>query len=88
MKFGILNMAVFTVSLEMSVGERLIQTMWWKKKEAKHQNIIIYPCLKCHYQIKAPKDYIDQFKPGGREYHLDGKSYLHCPKCGEAIEIK
>jgi hypothetical protein len=62
--------------------------MWWKKKEAKHQDIVIYPCLKCHYQIKVPLDYIDQFKPGGREYHLDGKSYLHCPKCAEMIEIK
>jgi hypothetical protein len=23
-----------------------------------------------------------------REYHLDGQSYLHCPKCAEPIEIK
>lgn len=49
---------------------------------------MIYPCLKCRYQIKVPEDYIAQFKPGGSEYHLDGQSYLHCPQCGEAIEIK
>lgn len=49
---------------------------------------LIYPCLKCRYQIKVPEDCIAQFKPGGREYHLDAQSYLHCPKCGEAIEIK
>jgi hypothetical protein len=62
--------------------------MWWKKKEAKHQDIVIYPCLKYHYQIKVPKDYIDQFKPGGRKYSKDQSpssvyicSRYECGKC-------
>lgn len=68
--------------------------MWWKKKdtldrtESVSGRIVNYSCSKCRHQIKVPKDYIDQFKPGGKEYHLDGKSYLHCPKCAEMIEIK
>jgi len=68
--------------------------MWWKKRNTTNRiglepgKIVSYPCLKCKYQIKVPKDYIDQFKPGGKEYHLDGHSYLHCPKCAEIIEIK
>lgn len=56
--------------------------------DTEHSRSINYSCLKCRYQIKVPKDYIDQFKPGGKEYHLDGHSYLHCPKCAEMIEIK
>lgn len=88
MKSGILSTALSTVSLETRIGE----IMWWREKELEDKGcpsrIVIYPCLKCKYQIKVPKDYIDQFKPGGREYHLDGQSYLRCPQCGETIEIK
>ena len=66
--------------------------MWWKKLGPKTQEpfneIVNYSCLKCHHQIKVPRDYIDQFKLGGREYHIDGQSYLNCPNCGEMIEIK
>jgi len=52
------------------------------------ENLIIYRCAKCQYQIKVPKEYIDQFKVGGKEYHSDGQSHLVCPNCGEMIEIK
>jgi len=62
------------------------------EKDPKTQNpfneIINYSCLKCHHQIKVPRDCIEQFKPGGKEYHIDGQSYLNCPNCGEMIEIK
>ena len=95
MRSGILNMAVSIVFIEMIIGERLRITMWWRKQntannkiESESSKIVSYSCLKCKCQIKVPKDYIDQFRPGGREYHLDGQSYLHCPECGEMIEIK
>ena len=52
------------------------------------ENIITYRCAKCQYEIKVPKEYLDQFKSGGEEYHPDGESHLVCPNCGEMIEIK
>lgn len=54
----------------------------------KEENMIIYRCVKCQYQIEVPKEYINQFKPGGKEYHSEGQSQLICPNCGEMIEIK
>jgi len=56
--------------------------------EDQSNKILNYPCSKCSHQIKVPKGYIEQFKPGGKEYHIDGQSYLHCPNCGRMIEIK
>lgn len=55
---------------------------------SKETNTVIYHCAKCQYEIKCPKEYLDQFKPGGKEYHPDGESLLICPRCGEMIEIK
>lgn len=49
---------------------------------------IISRCAKCRYEIRVAKEYLDQFKPRGKEYHPDGQSHLICPKCGEMIEIK
>ncbi len=54
----------------------------------KDSDTIIFRCASGPYEIKAPKEYLDPFKSGGKEYHPDGPSCLVCPNGGEMIEIK
>jgi len=52
------------------------------------KGLVGYRCPKCDHFFLIPSEIVQDFSPGGKEYHEGGESYFNCPRCREFVNVE